>query len=93
MYPNIPPQIPPQPDRPDGSGLLGQLLAALFGGQATGNLLLIAILAWQLYRGFAKTKGIPLVLDDATAAQLVQLLQSITRATSSPTAAGPGRSG
>jgi hypothetical protein len=40
-------------------------------------MLLIAILAWQLYRGFAKTKGIPLVLDDATAAQLIQLLQSM----------------
>ena len=52
--------------------LVGQL-----GGQGTGNLLLIAILGWQLYRGFAKTKGIPLVLDDATAAQLIQLLQSM----------------
>jgi hypothetical protein len=45
--------------------------------QGTGNLLLIAILAWQIYRQFAKTKGIPLVVDDATAAQLIQLLQQL----------------
>jgi hypothetical protein len=77
LYPNIPPEIAPQQPTPSASGLLSQLLAALFGGQATGNLLLIAILAWQLYRGFAKTKGIPLVLDDTTAAQLMQLLQSL----------------
>lgn len=88
-YPHVPPQVPPevvppqpiQPQpvapQPSATSLLSQLLAGLFGGQATGNLLLIAILAWQLYRGFAKTNGIPLVVDDATAAQLVQLLQSL----------------
>jgi hypothetical protein len=80
-YPNAPPQVPPeyQPlqPQPSATSLLSQLLAGLFGGQATGNLLLIAILAWQLYRGFAKTNGIPLVVDDATAAQLVQLLQTL----------------
>ena len=49
----------------------------VFGIVAILFLLLIAILAWQLYRGFAKTNGIPLVVDDATAAQLVQLLQTL----------------
>ena len=78
-YPSYPPEYPPA--QPNVGGLLSQLLAGLFGGQATGNLLLIAILGWQLYRGFAKTKGIPLFLDDATAAQLIQFLQSMRQPT------------
>ena len=73
MPQEYPPQQPQQ--QPNAGGLLGQLLAALFGGQATGNFLLIAILAWQLYRDFARAKGIPLLLDDATAAQLMQSLR------------------
>jgi hypothetical protein len=85
-YPNLPQEFPPpqpqvqptqpvQPVVPDLGDLLSQLIAGFFGGQGTGNLLLLAILAWQLYRGFAKQKGIPLFLDDATAAQLIQFLQ------------------
>jgi hypothetical protein len=74
-YPSVVPEYPPQ--QPGGGGLLSQLLAGLLGGQGTGNFLLIAILGWQMYRGFAKTKGVPLLLDDATAAQLIQLLQSL----------------
>ena len=43
----------------------------------------------QLYRGFAKTKGIPLVLDDAAAAQLTQLLrQSPPQQTQNPVSRG-----
>jgi hypothetical protein len=74
-YPNVPTDYPPQ--QPSAGGLLSQLLSGMFGGQGTGNLLLIAILGWQMYRGFAKTKGVPLLLDDATAAQLIQLLQAM----------------
>lgn len=77
-YPNAPQQIPPQ--QPDAGSLLGQLLSSLFGGAATANFLLLAILAWQVYRGFAKKEGIPLLIDDATAAQLVQLLQTLPKA-------------
>lgn len=83
-YPNLPQDYPPpqpQQPQPNASGLLSQLLAGLFGGQGTGNLLLIAILGWQIYRGLAKTKGIPLVVDDATAAQLIQLLQQLRQPT------------
>jgi predicted lipid-binding transport protein (Tim44 family) len=76
-YPNVPPEYPPPQLQPNASGLLSQLLGGLLGGQGTGNLLLIAILGWQIYRAFAKSKGIPLVVDDATAAQLVQLLQTL----------------
>jgi thioredoxin-related protein len=82
-YPNLPQEYPPpQPQQPQPSvgGLLSQLLAGFLGGQVTGNFLLIGILGWQLYRGFAKTKGIPLVVDDATAAQLIQLLKSLQQA-------------
>jgi hypothetical protein len=75
--PEYPPQQPQQPPLPNVGGLLGQLVAALFGGQGTGNLLLLAIFGFQIYRAYAKTKGIPLLLDDATAAQLMQLLQTL----------------
>lgn len=90
-YPGYPTTVPADypPPQPSAGGLLSQLLGALFGGQATGNFLLIAILGWQLYRGFAKTKGIPLVLDDATAAQLIQLLQSLRQNPNSPNSARP----
>jgi hypothetical protein len=78
IYPNAPNEYPPpQLPQPSVGGLLSQLLAGLLGGQGTGNLLLIAILGWQMYRGFAKTKGVPLLLDDATAAQLIQVLQQL----------------
>jgi hypothetical protein len=60
---------------------LSQLLAGLLGGQGTGNLLLVAIFGFQLYRAFAKSKGIPLLLDDATAAQLMQLLGQLRQPT------------
>jgi hypothetical protein len=80
-YPSYPPPAEYPPQQPSAGGLLSQLLAGLLGGQGTGNLLLIAILGWQLYRGFAKTKGVPLLLDDATAAQLIQLLKSLRQPT------------
>src|SRR5262245_31917497 len=74
----VPPEFPPQqPQAPNLGGLFSQLLTGLLGGQGTGNLLLVAIFGFQIYRAFAKTKGIPLLLDDATAAQLIQLLQQL----------------
>jgi hypothetical protein len=76
-YPNVPPQYPPA--QPDVVSLLGQLLSSLLGGAAMANFLLLAILAWQIYRGIAKREGIPLLVDDATAAQLVQFLQSLPK--------------
>jgi len=76
-YPAMPMQIPPQ--QPDAGSLLAQLLSSLLGGAATANILLLAILAWQIYREFAKKEGIPLLLDDATAAQLIQILESTRR--------------
>jgi hypothetical protein len=72
-YPNVPPSYP----APDVGSLLGQLLSSLFAGPTTANFLLLAILAWQIYRGVAKREGIPLLLDDSTAAQLVALLKSL----------------
>jgi hypothetical protein len=78
-YPNVPPQYPPA--QPDVGSLLSQLLSGLLGGTGMANFLLMAILAWQIYRSYAKREGIPLLLDDATAAQLVQLLQSLPRQT------------
>ena len=76
-YPNVPPVNPAV--APDVGSLLAQLLAGLLGGPAVANILLLAILAWQIYRGVAKREGIPLLLDDASAEQLVQILQSATR--------------
>jgi hypothetical protein len=78
--PNVPPQYPPSqypPSQPDLGSLLAQLLGSILGGPALANFLLIAILAWQVYRGIAKREGIPLLVDDTTAAQLTQLLQSL----------------
>lgn len=80
--PNVPPQYPPSqypPSQPDLGSLLAQLLGSILGGPALANFLLIAILAWQVYRGIAKREGIPLLVDDATAQQLTQLLQSLPR--------------
>ena len=90
-YPSVPPEYPPQQPQvqvPNLGGLFSQLLGALFGGQGTGNFLLLAIFGFHLYREFAKTKGIPLLLDDATAAQLVQLLQQMRQ----PNSQAPMRS-
>jgi hypothetical protein len=72
-YPNIPPAQPVV----DASAvlLLAKLLAALIGGPMLANVLLLAILGWQIYRGIAKREGIPLLLDDDTAAQLTDLLR------------------
>ena len=64
--------------------LLGQLLASLFGGAGMANFLLLAILAWQVYRSFAKREGIPLLLDDASAAQLAEVLQQAVRPSNEP---------
>jgi hypothetical protein len=75
--PNVPPQYPPQ--QPDAVSLLSQLIGGLLGGPTVANLLLIAILAWQVYRGIAKREGIPLLLDDATAEQVSQLLESLPK--------------
>ena len=74
---------------PDLGAILGQLLAGLFGGAGMANLLLLAILAWQVYRSFAKREGIPLLLNDASAAQLAEILQQAARPSndSPPTAA------
>jgi hypothetical protein len=80
--PNQPAQYPPAqypPSLPNFASLLAQLLGSLLGGPALANFLLIAILAWQVYRGIAKREGIPLLLDDDSAAQLTQLLQSLPR--------------
>jgi hypothetical protein len=74
-YPVVPPEYPPA--QPNLGSLLGQLLASLLGGTATANLLLIAILAWQVYRGIARREGIPLLVDDAAAEKLVGLLESL----------------
>jgi hypothetical protein len=75
--PNIPPQYPPL--QPDAASLLSQLIGGLLGGPTLANLLLIAILAWQVYRGIAKKEGIPLLVDDATADQIAQLLESLPK--------------
>lgn len=76
-YPNVPPVAPSVV--PDLGALLGQLLASLFGGAGMANLLLLAILAWQVYRSFAKREGVPLLLDDDSATQLAQILQQAVR--------------
>jgi hypothetical protein len=83
-YPNVGPEYPPPQPQPNASGLLSQLLSGLLGGQGTGNLLLIAILGWQIYRAFAKSKGVPLLVDDVTATQLIQLLQSLRQTPNRP---------
>jgi hypothetical protein len=79
-YPNVPPVAPSVV--PDLGALLAQLLAGLFGGAGMANFLLLAILAWQIYRSFAKREGIPLLLDDDSAAQLAEILQQVARPSS-----------
>ena len=74
-YPNVPPHDLGQ--QPQLAALLAQLLASLFGGPVVANVLLLAILAWQIYRGIAKREGIPLLLDDATAAEVTEFLRSL----------------
>lgn len=88
-YPNVPPVNPSTV--PDFGSLLGQLLSSIFGGAGTANLLLLAILAWQIYRSFAKREGIPLLIDDASATQLIQILQSVPRPANDPAAAQSNR--
>jgi hypothetical protein len=61
---------------PDVASLFVQLVSRLLGGASLANLLLMAILAWHIYRDVARREGIPLLLDDASAEQLAQLLQS-----------------
>lgn len=75
--PTIPPQYPPV--QPDGASLLAQLIGGLLSGPMLANLLLIAIFAWQVYRGIAKREGIPLLVDDATAEQIAQFLESLPK--------------
>jgi hypothetical protein len=79
-YPNVPPVNPSVV--PELGSLLAQLLASLFGGAGMANFLLLAILAWQIYRSFAKREGIPLLLDDDSAAQLAAILQQVARPSS-----------
>jgi hypothetical protein len=81
-YPNVPPVNPGT--QPDFGSLLGQLLSGILGGTGMANLLLISILAWHVYRAFAKQQGIPLLLDDVAAARLVQILQSVRPANEHP---------
>jgi hypothetical protein len=81
-YPNVPPANPET--QTDFGSLLGQLLSGILGGTGMANLLLISILAWHVYRAFAKQQGIPLLLDDAAAARLVQILQSVRPANELP---------
>lgn len=69
------PAIPPQPSGPSISGLLVQLVGGLVSGSAISNVLLLAILAWHVYRGIARREGIPLLIDDQTAAEISALLR------------------
>jgi hypothetical protein len=82
-YPSVPPRDLVQ--QPGVAALLAQLLASLFGGPAVANVLLLAILAWHVYRGIAKREGIPLLLDDATAAEITEFLRSIRPGTNNRT--------
>jgi hypothetical protein len=78
QYPSVPPTV--SPVEPNTAVLLAQLLSSLFSGAGMANVLLLAILAWQIFRAFAKREGIPLLVDDAAAAQIAELLQSLPRA-------------
>lgn len=86
-YPSIPPQGPTTES--SLAILLAALLGKLIAGPVIANFLLLAILAWHIYRGIAKREGIPLLLDDATAAKLTDFVQalrqaSVTRPTQPP---------
>lgn len=76
---NLPAQYPPL--QPDVISLLVQLVGGILGGPALANLLLVAILAWQVYRGIAKREGIPLLIDDNTAQQLTNAVKGLPRST------------
>jgi hypothetical protein len=49
--------------------------------------LLLAILGWQVYRTIAKAEGIPLLVNDNTAAEALQLLRSMRQHSSATPAA------
>lgn len=85
-YPSVPPETGPQ--QPRIASLLAQLFSSLFGGPGMANVLLLAILAWQVYRGIAKKEGIPLLVDDDATGQLTHLLQSLSQAATDNAAAG-----
>lgn len=85
--PNFPPEpTPPAPQPPPApapaptpapspgplGGLLTHGLMLLAGMGGTGGL----VLAWSLYRMFAKAKGFPLLLSDADAALAMHLLSA-----------------
>ena len=53
-YPSVPPQYPPA--QPDVGSLLAQLLSGLLGGTGMANFLLLAILAWQVYRSYCQAR-------------------------------------
>lgn len=90
--PSVPllPNLPPEP-MPSSAGLLIQLLVAWLTGQGTGNLLLLAILAWQIYRHVARARGIPLLVSDEQAAQLMQALRSLPPAAYPPSLSEPSQ--
>jgi hypothetical protein len=90
-YPNVPPVAPSVV--PDLGALLAQLLAGLFGGAGMANFLLLAILAWHIYRSFAKQEGIPLLLDDDSASQLAAILQQAARPSNDPSPTATSRTG
>jgi hypothetical protein len=73
------PNLPPEP-APGLTMLLVQLVTALVSGQGTGNVLLLAILIWQVWRHLAKARGIPLLVSDELASQLLAALRAATPA-------------
>jgi hypothetical protein len=81
-YPNVPPEVAPK--QPETAALIVQLLSSLLGGPGLANVLLLAILGWQMYRAIAKRQGVPLLVDDNMAEQLVQLLKSLPARPQSP---------
>mgnify|MGYP000365604941 CR=1 FL=1 len=82
------PNLPPEP-APGLALLLVQLVAALLSGQGTSNALLLAILLWQVYRHLAKARGIPLLLSDEQAGQLLAALRSTPASDVAPPSAVP----
>jgi hypothetical protein len=77
------PNLPPEP-APGLALLLVQLVTALLSGQGTSNLLLLAILLWQVYRHLAKARGMPLLLSDEQAGQLLAALRAAPPADAAP---------
>jgi hypothetical protein len=82
------PNLPPEP-APGLAMLVVQLVTALLSGQGTGNLLLLAILAWQIYRHVAKARGIPLWISDELASQLLAALRNTAPASAAQPPATP----